>query len=50
LGSGARADQGLSPYIPSPDFTALKTDGQAFRLSEVLGKRPIAIYFAAYDG
>jgi hypothetical protein len=35
---------------PAPDFTALTSDGKPFRLSTVLGKKPIAIYFAAYDG
>jgi hypothetical protein len=35
---------------PAPDFTALTSDGKPFRLSTVSGKKPIAIYFAAYDG
>jgi hypothetical protein len=35
---------------PAPDFTALTSDGKPFTLSTVLGKKPIAIYFAAYDG
>lgn len=35
---------------PAPDFTALTSDGKPFKLSSVLGKRPIAIYFAAFDG
>src|SRR5262249_57509225 len=35
---------------PAPDFTALTSDGKPFRLSKALGKKPIAIYFAAYDG
>jgi len=35
---------------PAPDFVARKTDGTMFKLSEVLGKKAIAIYFAAYDG
>ena len=35
---------------PAPDFTALTIDRQAFQLSSVLGKQPIAIYFAAFDG
>ena len=35
---------------PAPDFTARTIDGKAFQLSSVLGKRPIAIYFAAFDG
>src|SRR6516162_648849 len=35
---------------PAPDFTALTSDGKLFKLSTVLGKKPIAIYFAAYDG
>lgn len=35
---------------PAPDFTAQTSDGKPFRLSTVLGKKPIAIYFAAYDG
>ena len=35
---------------PAPDFTALTIDGEPFQLSSVLGKKPIAIYFAAFDG
>jgi hypothetical protein len=35
---------------PAPDFTALTTDGETFQLSSVLGKKPIAIYFTAFDG
>ena len=35
---------------PAPDFTALNLDGKPFQLSSVLGKKPIAIYFAAFDG
>ena len=35
---------------PAPDFVALTSDGKPFKLSTVLGKKPIAIYFAAYDG
>jgi hypothetical protein len=35
---------------PAPDFTARTSDGKPFRLSTFLGKKPIAIYFAAYDG
>jgi hypothetical protein len=35
---------------PAPDFTTLTIDGKAFQLSSVLGKKPIAIYFAAFDG
>jgi HEAT repeats len=35
---------------PAPDFTARTTDGKPFQLSAILGKKPIAIYFAAYDG
>jgi hypothetical protein len=35
---------------PAPDFTALTIDGEDFQLSSVLGKKPIAIYFAAFDG
>ena len=35
---------------PAPDFTALQLDGKPFQLSSVLGKKPIAIYFAAFDG
>ena len=35
---------------PAPDFTALTSNGKPFRLSTILGKKPIAIYFAAYDG
>jgi len=35
---------------PAPDFTALTLDGKPFQLSSFLGKNPIAIYFAAFDG
>jgi hypothetical protein len=35
---------------PAPDFTAQTSDGKPFQLSTILGKKPIAIYFAAYDG
>src|SRR5262245_60741641 len=35
---------------PAPDFTAQTSDGKPFKLSAVLGKKPIAIYFAAFDG
>lgn len=35
---------------PAPDFTALTLDGKTFRLSAVVGRKPIAIYFAAFDG
>jgi hypothetical protein len=34
----------------APDFTAQTIDGKPFMLSQVLGTRPIAIYFAAFDG
>ena len=36
--------------MPAPDFTALTLEGKTFQLSSVLGKKPIAIYFAAFDG
>lgn len=35
---------------PAPDFTAQTSDGKSFKLSTILGKKPIAIYFAAFDG
>jgi hypothetical protein len=38
---------------PAPDFTALTIEGiegKSFQLSSVLGKKPIAIYFTAFDG
>jgi hypothetical protein len=35
---------------PAPDFTVLTLDGKPFQLSSVLVKKPIAIYFAAFDG
>jgi hypothetical protein len=34
----------------APDFTAQTSDGKPFRLSSVLGRKPIALYFTAYDG
>jgi hypothetical protein len=35
---------------PAPDFAALTSDGKPFQLSTVLGKKPILLYFAAFDG
>lgn len=35
---------------PAPDFAAQTMDGKPFKLSSVLGNKPIAIYFAAFDG
>jgi hypothetical protein len=35
---------------PAPDFTAFMSNGQHFKLSTILGKKPIALYFAAFDG
>jgi len=35
---------------PAPDFSAQTSDGKPFRLSAILGKGPIVIYFAAFDG
>lgn len=35
---------------PAPDFSALTLEDKPFHLSSVLGKKPIAIYFAAFDG
>jgi hypothetical protein len=35
---------------PAPDFAALTLDGETFQLSSVIGTKPIAIYFAAFDG
>ena len=34
----------------APDFTALTVDEKPFQLSSVLGKKPIAFYFTAFDG
>src|SRR5262249_25239555 len=34
----------------APDFTAVTSDGKLFKLSKIVGKKPIAIYFAAFDG
>jgi len=34
----------------APDFAALTSDGKPFKLSTVLGKKPIVVYFAAFDG
>ena len=36
--------------LPAPDITVQTLDGKPFRLSSVVGKQPIAIYFAAFDG
>ena len=35
---------------PAPDFAAHTSDGKPFKLSTVLGKKPILLYFAAFDG
>ncbi len=35
---------------PAPDFTAQTSDGKPFQLAAVLGKKPLALYFAAYEG
>lgn len=35
---------------PAPNFAALTLDGKPFEMSSVLGKKPIAIYFTAFDG
>lgn len=35
---------------PAPDFTAYTSDGKPFQLSAVIGKKPLLIYFAAFDG
>ena len=34
---------------PAPNFTAETLDGKPFQLSSVLGKKPMAIYFAGFD-
>lgn len=34
---------------PAPDFTARTLDDRPFKLSSILGKQPIAIYFAGFD-
>lgn len=33
----------------APDFTAQTLDGKTFKLSSLLGRKPIAIYFAGFD-
>lgn len=33
----------------APEFTALTLEGKTFKLSRVLGKKPVVIYFAAMD-
>ena len=46
-----REDMGTAKVgQPAPDFTAQTSDGKPFRLSTILGKKPIALYFTAYDG
>lgn len=35
---------------PAPDFTAHTSDGKPFKLSTVLGKKPILLYFTGFDG
>src|SRR4029077_9904111 len=50
--AGIKADQlGVARVgEPAPDIAALTTDGKPFKLSTVLGKKPILLYFAAFDG
>jgi hypothetical protein len=50
--AGIKREEMASAQVgqPAPDFAALTTDGKPFKLSSVLGKKPIAIYFAAFDG
>lgn len=46
-----REDMGAAKVgQPALDFTAQASDGTAFKLSDVLGKKPMVIYFAAFDG
>ena len=35
---------------PAPDFAALTSDGKPFKLSAVVGKKPMIVYFVAFDG
>lgn len=45
-----RKEMGMAKVgLPAPDFSALTLEGKQFKLSSVLGKKPIAIYFAAFD-
>lgn len=45
-----RKEMGLAKVgQPAPDFTAQTLDGKTFKLSSVLGRKPIALYFAAFD-
>lgn len=50
--AGIKREQMGSAQVgkPAPDFSAQTSDGKPFRLSSVLGKKPIAIYFAAFEG
>jgi hypothetical protein len=46
-----RDDMGQAEVgLPAPDITVQTMAGKPFRLSSVVGKKPIAIYFAAFDG
>lgn len=49
---GIKADQlGVAKVgQPAPDFAAHTSDGKPFKLSNVAGKKPILLYFAAFDG
>ena len=49
---GIRRDDMGSAQVgrKAPDFTARTSTGEPFRLSQVRGKKPIAIYFSAFDG
>jgi hypothetical protein len=50
--AGMQADKlGLAKVgQPAPDFAALTSDGKPFKLSTVVGKKPLLLYFAAFDG
>jgi len=49
---GIRRDEMGSAQVgrKAPDFAARVSTGEPFRFSQVLGSKPIAIYFAAFDG
>lgn len=50
--TGIKADQLATAKVgePAPDFAAHTSEGKPFKLSSILGKKPILLYFAAFDG
>jgi hypothetical protein len=52
FGAGIKQDElGVAKVgQPAPDFAAYTSDGKPFKLSNVLGTKPVLLYFGAFDG